>query len=78
MSIVADEDSVVVRYDGATDCDAARAARAARWNLNGKDQGLVSGVACSISSKRRAEHTAGFFLLLLSLLGLRRRRADAR
>jgi hypothetical protein len=39
-----DGDTAFVRYDGATDCDADRAAV---WGFDGEDRGTVTGVDCS-------------------------------
>jgi hypothetical protein len=75
-TLVSDEHTVVITYDGATDCDDDSAAR---WSLDGADQGLVTGVVCAIGapSGRRGEGGAGTLLIplaLLGLLGLRSRR----
>ena len=43
-TMVSAEHTVVVTYDGATDCDQTSAAR---WTLDGEDQGLLEGVTCS-------------------------------
>jgi hypothetical protein len=64
---------IVVTYDGATDCDEDHAAR---LTVDGKDQGLVEGITCTVMSGGRA----GGVLSVLMLLGLgaawRRRRPD--
>lgn len=65
---------VVVTYDGATDCDDNDAAR---WSLDGEDQGTVDGVSCSSGGRG-----GGGLLVLLALAGFvrtsRRSRAPRR
>lgn len=64
---------VEIRYDGATDCDAARTAK---WWRDGVEQGELEGIGgagCSVGS-RSGLGPQGGVLLLLSLIGLRRRR----
>jgi len=63
------EHVVVITYDGDTDCDEDDAAR---WALDGEDQGLVTGVTCSAGGPAGAG--AGLLLFLLAA-SLRRRRA---
>lgn len=65
-SMTSDEHTVVIAYDGETDCDEDDAAR---WSLDGEDQGLVSGVTCSAGGSAGA---TGALLLLLLALWLRR------
>ena len=67
-TMTSDEHTVVISYDGDTDCDDDDAAR---WSRDGEEQGLVTGVTCS------AGGPAGFAAALLVLaiaLPLRRRR----
>lgn len=64
-----DEHTVVISYDGETDCDQEDAAR---WSLDGEDQGLVEGVTCA------AGGSAGGAPALLVLVALLRARRAAR
>ncbi len=43
-SIKDGDHTAVVEYDGATDCDEDQAAR---WHLDGEDQGRITGIVCS-------------------------------
>jgi hypothetical protein len=43
-TLKAGKSTVVVTYDGATDCDQDSTAH---WSLNGEDQGEMAGIACS-------------------------------
>lgn len=45
-TMVSAEHTAVITYDGATDCDDMAAAR---WSLDGEDQGLLEGVTCSVA-----------------------------
>jgi hypothetical protein len=45
-TIAADGHTVVITYDGATDCDAEHSAR---WSFDGRERGLVSGISCAAS-----------------------------
>ena len=70
------EDEAVVTYDGATGCDEDKAAK---WSLNGEDQGLVTGVVCSAAAPgagARKEPLGALFLLMA--LGAARRAREAR
>lgn len=71
-TIEVDDHVIVVTYDGETDCDEDQAAR---WSLDGKDQGLVEGITCAVSS---SGGPAGTVLCVLMLLGLGRTRARRR
>jgi len=66
-------DTVVLTYDGATDCDEIGTVQ---WSLNGEDQGELSGVACSALGGLGATWTGA--LALLGLLGRRRERGLSR
>lgn len=66
-TLTADGHTAVITYDGATDCDKTSTVT---WTLDGKDQGELSGISCSTSPLR-----ASGLLVLLGLLGLRRRRS---
>ncbi len=75
-SIVMDDHTAVITYDGAQDCDKDKAAR---WRLDGEDMGLITGITCA-AGVSDARHRAGALLLLaagLVLLGLRRMRSHA-
>ena len=67
-TMVSDEHTVVITYDGDTACDDEDAAR---WSRDGEDQGLVNGVTCSAGSPAGAGCALLVFLLVLPL---RRRR----
>lgn len=69
-TIEIDERTVVVEYDGATDCDDALTAR---YSVDGEDRGAVANVACAASSPGRPTSTWVPLLLLAALLGLRKR-----
>lgn len=60
--LVSPEHEVVVTYDGVTDCDDNDAAR---WSLDGEDQGLIEGVACSASGSNRGAWWWAVLLLVL-------------
>jgi hypothetical protein len=63
-TIEVDGHVIVVTYDGETDCDEDQAAR---WSLDGEDQGLVEGITCAVTS---GGSRAGGVLCVLMLLGL--------
>jgi hypothetical protein len=67
------DDTAVVTYDGATDCDEAWNAR---LSVNGDDRGLLSGILCTIDvpGKRDRAASFGIVLALATLFGVRRRR----
>ena len=69
-TMTSDEHTVVVSYDGDTDCDDDDAAR---WSRDGEDQGLVTGVTCSAGGP--AGLSAAFLVLAIALPLRRRRRA---
>lgn len=71
-TIEVDDQVIVVTYDGETDCDDDHAAR---WSLDGKDQGLVEGITCAVTS---SGERAGTVLCVLMLLGLGRARSRRR
>lgn len=71
-TIEVDGHRIVITYDGETDCDENHAAR---WSLDGKDQGLVEGITCAVTSG--GGRTGAVILFMLALLGLRRRRTMA-
>ncbi len=64
------EHTVVVSYDGDTDCDDQDSAR---WSLDGEDQGLVTGVTCSAGGGAGGPAAALLLLLAAVYLGRRRR-----
>ncbi len=66
--MTSDSHTVVISYDGDTDCDDDDAAR---WSLDGEDQGLVTGVTCSTGGPAA---TGSAFLVLIAAAALRRRR----
>lgn len=43
-TIVHGDITAIITYDGATDCDPDQAAR---WSLDGEDQGLIKGITCA-------------------------------
>jgi len=68
-TLTSEAHTVVITYDGSTDCDDDNSAR---WSLDGADQGLVAGVVCSVGPAgrggSRGAHT-GMLLSALLLLG---------
>lgn len=76
-TIEADGDTVVVLYDGATDCDEDKAAT---WTLNGVDQGRITGIDCAAGGTGRVP-TPFVVTITMGALGLvlaaRRRRKSA-
>lgn len=65
-------DTVVITYDGATDCDTESTVR---WSLNGTDQGEIAGVACTVSGTSSGAPGTGFaFAALAGLAALLVRR----
>jgi hypothetical protein len=69
-TMVSPEHTVVITYDGDTDCDDDNSAR---WSLDGVDQGLVTGVVCAIGRPGRGASSgagAGLLLLALACLGV--------
>jgi MYXO-CTERM domain-containing protein len=73
-TIEVDGHVIVVTYDGETDCDEDHAAR---WSLDGKDQGLVEGITCAVDSSGRASDLL-WALMLLGLGAARSRRRPSR
>jgi len=67
------DDTAVITYDGATDCDDDQNAR---LSVNGKDRGLVSGISCTLSApgRRFGAGTWALAFALAALLCARRRR----
>jgi hypothetical protein len=76
-TIEVDGHVIVVTYDGATDCDENHAAR---LTVDGKDQGLVEGITCAVTSGGRAGVLGSLMLLGLGIARSRRRasRSEAR
>ncbi len=71
-TLQAGDDTAVITYDGATDCDDDQNAR---LSVNGNDRGLVSGISCSVGAVgRRAGAGAFAFALALAALACVRRR----
>ncbi len=71
-TLVSDEHTVVITYDGGESCDDDDAAR---WSRDGEDQGFVTGVVCAIGSPASRGGGAPVALLALAavaLIGLRR------
>jgi hypothetical protein len=64
-TLAARGDTAVVTYDGVTDCDAEQNARVV---VNGKDRGLVSGIACAVAAV--GAERSGFAAALATLLGV--------
>ena len=60
-TLTSDEHTVVVTYDGDTDCDEDDSAR---WSRDGEDQGLVQGVTCSASGPAGGGAPAALLVLL--------------
>jgi len=73
-TLQAGDDTAVITYDGATDCDDDQNAR---LSVNGKDRGLVSGISCAVSALGRRDGAGTWWLslALATLLGARRRRS---
>jgi hypothetical protein len=72
--MVSNEHTVVITYDGATDCDDDDSAR---WSRDGEDQGLVAGVTCSLGGGQTT--CAGTIALVVAVILLAgRRRRDGR
>jgi len=61
----------VITYDGATDCDAARAAQ---WSVNGASRGLLADISCSARPGARSPFALATALLAGAGLLVRRRR----
>jgi hypothetical protein len=56
-TLTSDEHTVIILYDGATDCDDDAGAR---WRRDGRERGLVTGVVCAIAPPgARASSGAG-------------------
>jgi hypothetical protein len=70
-TIEIDGQVIVVTYDGETDCDEEQAAR---WSLDGKDQGLVEGITCAVTSGGSRPTAVLCVLMLLGLGAARSRR----
>lgn len=68
-TLISGATTVVVTYDGLSDCDVESTAR---WSLNGTDRGEISGIACSVS--RVESSPLGFVLAMLAGLGILLRR----
>jgi hypothetical protein len=60
------DDVAVITYDGAKDCDPDEAAG---WSLNGEDQGLITGIVCSVGAPGAGARGGVFGALLLVVLG---------
>jgi MYXO-CTERM domain-containing protein len=69
-TMTSDDHTVVIDYDGATDCDGNDAAH---WSRDGEDQGIIEGISCSAGSG--AGGPGGVALIGLAL-GLARRRRN--
>ncbi|WP_437535913.1 hypothetical protein WME79_15385 [Sorangium sp. So ce726] len=59
-------DTAVITYDGATDCDAEQNAR---FSVNDRDRGMVSGINCAIDAPGRSDR-AGRFGVAVALAAL--------
>jgi hypothetical protein len=70
-TIEVDGHRLVITYDGESDCDEENAAR---WSLDGKDQGLVEGVTCAVAPGAGRTGTVLFMLSLLACARARRSR----
>lgn len=68
-TLKAGKSTVVVTYDGATDCDEDSTAH---WSLNGQDQGEMAKIGCSAGGGRMGL-AWGALVALLTLLPRRRR-----
>jgi hypothetical protein len=60
------DDVAVITYDGARDCDPDEAAG---WSFNGEDQGLITGIVCSVGAPGAGARGGVFGALLLLVLG---------
>ncbi|HEY3359921.1 MAG TPA: hypothetical protein VGQ83_42110 [Polyangia bacterium] len=75
-TITAGGHTVVVTYDGATDCDEQHSAR---WTFDGADRGLVGGVQCAAAPGQTPRSMALLGVVALALtLAVARRRARRR
>jgi hypothetical protein len=70
-TIEVDGHTIVITYDGESDCDEANAAR---WSLDGKDQGLVEGITCAVTPGGGRAGAGLFVLALLACARARRSR----
>jgi uncharacterized protein (TIGR03382 family) len=68
-SLKSGKDTVVVTYDGASDCDKESTAQ---WSLNGQGQGELAGLGCSTGGGGMSI-AGGALMALLALLPRRRR-----
>jgi len=65
-------ESVVITYDGNSDCDSDQAAQ---YSVNGTPRGAITGIACAVSRGFRGDRSLGALLLALGVgLAVRRRR----
>lgn len=69
------DETVVVTYDGAVDCDTDDAAS---YTLDGKPQGKLTGISCSVGPGRAGETPWALAALLAGAAGMFRRRRDER
>jgi len=69
-----DDHVAIVTYDGATDCDADKAAT---WTLDDEDQGRITGITCSVPAPGAGTEARGAALVILAAFGVvcHRRRA---
>jgi len=71
-TLVSDEHTVVITYDGAEDCDDDTSAR---WSRDGEDQGLLPGVSCAIGHPARRDRRGGGAWVIAALALVVRLRA---
>lgn len=70
-TIVHGDRTLLIEYDGATDCDDENSAR---YSVDGEDRGTIDGITCSASWGRSAPWALLLPLGAATLLALRRRR----
>jgi len=69
-TMVSDDHTVVIDYDGATDCDDHDAAH---WSRDGEPQGTIDGISCSAGSGAGGPGAVALIALALGLARRRRR-----
>lgn len=70
-TMTSDDHTVVIEYDGATDCDDNDAAH---WSRDGEPQGTIEGITCSAGGRGAGGPAAVGLIALATGLARRRRR----
>lgn len=73
--LLIDERTLLIEYDGATNCDEALTAR---YFVDGEERGTVEGITCSASSPRRGARNLSALVLPVTLAAIVSRRARKR